>query len=391
MQCRKEPESPAPWRLGAFALGFLPSVQGGDIPEFPVETMTNHLQEAETLYNAGAYAEAGALFHDLWDQGHVHAGIRYAACLRKAGHAVQALAVSRRIARQVPDDPRARAELAWALFETQVEPAQAAHDLRRLEAIAAEALRDGQGAAVAEIVLAVVAEAMQQSGWDTANAWCDRLTPAELDVTPVFEEGQRRPSVRERWYSAKIRSLLRLHRWHLARKIALEALSLRPDSVEFARLAAKALAGQGELLQAQTDLRTLHSRRPSDWSTLYELAKVDFQLGHGRAAAYHAARAALIPGDERYRVELFALLAEILADQGQFEAAACHVVLARAWYTRQQQSPPGRLKKIEGRLRAALALSNQRFPDVTPSGLPGIRQRCQQEWQTMAASPPMGQ
>lgn len=353
--------------------------------------MSNHLHEAEMLYNAGAYAEAGALFHDLWDEGHTESGVRYAACLRKAGHAAQALSVSRRVARQAPGDPRARVELAWALFETLVGPAQAAHDLRRLEAIADEALRDGQGAAVGEIVLAIIDEAMRQAEWETADTWCDRLNPAQLDTTPVFENGQRRPPPRERWYSAKIRALLRLHRWHLARAIALQALSLRPDSVEFARLAAKALAGQGELVQAQADLHALHMRRPFDWSTLYELARVDFQLGHGRAAAYHAARAALVPGDERYRVELFTLLADILADQGQFEVAACHVVLARAWCTRQQQAPPGRLKKLEGRLRAALALSNQRFPDVTPSGLVGIRQRCHQEWQVMAANLPGGQ
>jgi hypothetical protein len=352
--------------------------------------MSNHLHEAETLYNAGAFAEAGALFHDLWDEGHTESGVRYAACLRKAGHAAQALAVSRRVARQTPGDPRARVELAWALFETLVGPAQAAHDLRRLEAIADEALRDGQGAAVGEIVLATVDEAMRQSEWETADAWCDRLNPAQLDTTPVFENGQRRPPARERWYAAKIRALLRLHRWHLARAIALQALSLRPESVEYARLAAKALAGQGELVQAQSDLRALHARRPLDWATLYELARVDFQLGHGRAAAYHAARAALIPGDERYRSELYGLLAEILADQGQFEVAACHVVLARSWCTRQQQAPPGRLKKLEGRLRAALALSNQRFPDVTPSGLPAIRARCLQEWQAMAANLPSG-
>ncbi len=353
--------------------------------------MTNPMHEAETLYNAGAYAEAGALFHDLWDQGHTDAGVRYAACLRKAGHGAQALSVSRRVARQAPGDARGRVELAWTLFETLVKPAQAAHDLHRLETIAEEALRDGQGAAVAEIVLAVVDEATRQSNWEAANAWCDRLNPAQLDATPTFVEGQRQPSLRERWYSAKIRTLLRLHRWHLARSIALQALGLRPESVEYARLAAKALAGQGELLQAQADLQALHARRPLDWATLYELARVDFQLGHGRAAAYHAARAALVPGDERYRVELFALLAEILADQGQFEVAACHVVLARSWGTRQQQAPSGRLKKLEGRLRAALALSNQRFPDVTPSGLPGIRQRCQQEWQAMAAHLPIGQ
>ncbi len=353
--------------------------------------MTNPLHEAETLYNAGAYAEAGALFHDLWDQGHTDAGIRYAACLRKAGHAAQALIVSRQVRRQTPRDPRGRAELAWALYETLVGPAKAAHDLRRLETIADEALRDGHGAAVAEIVLAVIDEAMRQAEWDTANGWCDRLNPAELDTTPVFQDGHRLPALRERWYSAKIRILLRLHRWHVARAVALQALSLRPESVEYARLAAKALAGQGELLQAQSDLRALHARRPLDWATLYELAKVDFQLGYGRAAAYHAARAALIPGDESYRFELFALLADILADQGQFEIAACHVVLARSWGTRQQQAPSGRLKKLEGRLRAALALSNQRFPDVTPSGLPGIRQRCQQEWQAIAAHLPIGQ
>ncbi|QLQ07192.1 MAG: hypothetical protein HZY76_14870 [Anaerolineae bacterium] len=67
------------------------------------------------------------------------------------------------------------------------------------------------------------------------------------------------------------------------------------------------------------------------------------------------------------------------------------MVLARSWYTRQRQTAPGRLKKLEGRLRAALALSDQRFPDVTLAGLSAIRQRCQREWQTMASWLPVGQ
>lgn len=36
--------------------------------------MVDYMVEAEMLYHAGAYAEAGALFHDLWDQGHTDAG-----------------------------------------------------------------------------------------------------------------------------------------------------------------------------------------------------------------------------------------------------------------------------------------------------------------------------
>ncbi|QLQ07191.1 MAG: hypothetical protein HZY76_14865 [Anaerolineae bacterium] len=86
--------------------------------------------------------------------------MRYAACLRKAGHTASALTVSRRLVRQTPADPRA-AELGWASWKPwQVRPRP--HDLRRLEAIADEALRDGQGSAVAEIVLTVVEEALHQ-------------------------------------------------------------------------------------------------------------------------------------------------------------------------------------------------------------------------------------
>lgn len=352
-----------------------------------METLTESLIEAEARFQGGDYAGAGARFHQAWDAGHQPAGVRYAACLRLAGFARPALRVCQQLVQQTPADPAVRGELAWGLLEVQLRPLSAGRDLAAVQRVASAILATGAGPAIGEAVLVVMDVAAAQGDWAAVAAWGERVRPADLDDQPAPASDQAdAPSEtpRLRWYRLQTRALLMLNQWSSARSLACAAQALYPHRSLFPRLAAQALAGQGDLLAARSEVQALCARWPFDWSLAMDLARLAQQLGYGEEAARLACRAALLPGADAQKTSLFALLAEICAGQGEFFLAACHVVLARSWHTRQQHAYPSGLKRLEGRLRAALASASQPFPDVTLDGIPAIRQRCFTYWQATA-------
>ena len=350
------------------------------------EAATRVLDEAETRFQAGDYAGAGAIFHRAWDAGDQSAGVRYATCLRLAGFARPALQVCQKIARSAPYDLAVRTELAWNLFEVTLQPLQIRHDLAALQQAASAILAQGAGPATAQAVFVVLDAAVAQGDWSLVATWCDRLRPTDLDdrPPPTVQPGAFSESPRLRWYRHKTRALLMLNHWAEARSLALQAQGLYPHRSIFPRLAAQALAGQGKLLDAYEELQALCARWPLAWPPPMDLARLAQQLGRGDEALRLACRAALLPGEDAQKTALFALLADIIAGQGEFFLAACHVVLARSWHTRQHLAYPAGLKRLEGRLRAALASAGQSFPDVTLGGIAAIRQRCFTYWQAIA-------
>ncbi len=345
------------------------------------------LAEAAARFLAGDYVGAGALFHAAWDAGDSSAGVRYAACLRLAGFGRLALRVCQQIAQHASVDLALRTELAWNLLEVTLRPLQASQNLAALQECAAAILTQGAGPATAEAVLAVLDAAAAQGDWTLVTTWCARVRPEDLsDAPPAAQAGAsgEGESLRLRWYRHKVRSLLMRNHWAEARSLALLAQPLYPHRSIFPRLAAQALAGQGNLLEAYEELKALCERWPFAWPPPMDLARLAQQLGRGDEALRLGCRAALLPGEDKQKLALFALLADIIAGRGEFFLAACHVVLARSWYTRQRQPYPAGLKRLEGRLRAALANANQPFPDVTLEGIPAIRQRCFTYWQAVA-------
>ena len=354
--------------------------------EPPQETLET-LNEAEARFRDGDYAGAGAIFHRAWDAGNQQAGVRYACCLRLAGFPQSALRVCRQLAQQAPADLAIRTELAWSLFDLHLRPLAARRDLAAIQRAASDILAIGAGPAVVEAVLAVMEAAAASGDWSAVEVWGERLRAAELDDRPPppdNQPGAATEAPRLRWYRLKVRALLMLNQWSRARRLAVEAQAIYPQRSTFPRLAAQALAGQGSLLDARAEVQALCVRWPFDWSLCFDLARLAQQLGYGDDAARLACRAALLPGEESQKTALFALLADICASQGEFFLAACHVALARSWHTRQQHAYPAGLKKLEGRLRAALASAGQSFPDVTLEGIPTLRQRCFNYWQATA-------
>ena len=56
----------------------------------------------------------------------------YAYCLRKTGHADEALAVAQAVAEKYPDDIYVRREIVWALYDAEFKPAKERNDLDAL-------------------------------------------------------------------------------------------------------------------------------------------------------------------------------------------------------------------------------------------------------------------
>lgn len=336
-------------------------------------------QKAKTFYEASQFAEAGAIYHELWvEQGDAFSGTRYTHCLRKAGHANAALSIARQVAQKHPNDTYACRELVWALYEAQFKPAKERGDLRALTQAAQEiANLTDETLPMHLVTFAVIDLAKDKGQWQLVSYWCDRLDPQTLNLDKREVGDQRILSEREQWYFAKVKALVQLNQWAEARRWALEAQQTFPRNIHFQRWAAQALAGEGDRAGAIQELEVLLARGASDWFILADLAQLWFELGQLEEALRAACRAALAFGEDKAKVNLFVLLAQINLALGQVQAAAYHLALTKA--VRQRENWPIKNDLIQLEQQIATALATQPAPDM-PTDPTQLFKICQAEW-----------
>lgn len=336
-------------------------------------------QQAKTLLEANQFAEAGAIYHELWaEQGDAFSGTRYAHCLRKAGHAQAAVSIARQVTQQHPDDIYGRRELVWSLYEAQFKPAKERGDLRTLTQTAQEILDLTDEALPLKLVtFAVIDLAKEKGQWSLVSEWCDRLEPQALSLDKREVGGRRILSEREQWYFAKVKALVQLSQWPEARRWALDAQQTFPRNIHFQRWAAQAQAGEGNPAGAIEALEALLVRGASDWFILADLAELRFELGQLEEALRDACRAAMAFGEDKAKVNLFVLLAQINLALGEGQAAAYHLALTQA--VRQRENWPIKNDLIQLEQQIATALAPQSWPDM-PSDPAQLYKICQAEW-----------
>jgi tetratricopeptide (TPR) repeat protein/cold shock CspA family protein len=336
-------------------------------------------QQARELYEAKRFAEAGAIYHALWDeQGDAFSGGRYAYCLRKCGHADAALTVARQVIAKHPDDPYVRREVVWALYEAEVKPAREKGDLGRLLQTAQQIVElTDEVLPVRLVTFAVIALAKDKGQWDIVSHWCDRLDPQALSDEKREVNGRRILSEREQWYYAKIKALVQLKQWPQAHDLTSVAVQAYPRNKHFQRWSALALAHQGRGLEAVQTFEALLEQGASDWFLLADLAQIKYQLGQLEEALRVACRAALARGEDKAKVNLFMLLAQLGLASGQIEFAAHNVALARTVRQREGWSVNKDLVQLEQQIQAKLA--NKSLLNI-PTDTRHLLKVCQGEW-----------
>ncbi|RLB76245.1 MAG: hypothetical protein DRH24_18220 [Deltaproteobacteria bacterium] len=342
-------------------------------------------QEAEALRKAGQYPEAGAAFHRLWDeQGDAGSGWRYAQCLRKAGHPNAALQVIEQVVAQHPDDQWAGFELAWCIYEALVKPARDEGHLGKLLYAGQKMIEaDAQDLPLRLTVFAIVKVAKAKGKWAVVSEWCDRLDPLQLSTEPNTVGERKTMPDRERWYFAKVKALVKLEQWAEARRLALEAAQAFPRRIDFRRWAAQARAGEGDAVGGIEELEKLARQGDPPWYIMADIAQMQHQLGEVEAALQRACKAALAPGEDKAKVRLFLLIAEIGLATGRPEIAAWHVALTKAVRRREGWPIRGELVQLEKRVTDALAQTDAPWPDL-PGDAEGLLRGCEKIWHEQA-------
>jgi tetratricopeptide (TPR) repeat protein len=168
-------------------------------------------------------------------------------------------------------------------------------------------------------------------------AWCDKLDPDKLSVEErryPDRDGVERvdASPLEHWYGDRTKALEALGHWEeliVASNEALERVTQfhYNDEIWFRRRIANAKAELGDVDAAIGDLKVLVRLKP-DWFIQWDLARLLVRKGAQEAALEYAVDAALGPGELAHKWELFALLGDLLAGQGDSTGADKHYRLA---------------------------------------------------------------
>jgi tetratricopeptide (TPR) repeat protein len=341
-------------------------------------------QQAETLRKSGLLQEAAEAFRALWDeQPNPRVGWRWVFCLRKLGRTQEAMDGASRIIAMYPEDAWVQREYAWCIYTQEIRAALAANDLGRTVHFAQKMLDVVQDELVKKMaVFAVTDIAKERVKWDIVSQWCDRLDPLQLSLEQNASSEQRSMSDRERWYYAKVKALINLREWTQARKHALEAQALFPRKDDFPRWAAQARASEGDIVGAAEEIEALIRRGNAQWYILADLAQMKFRLAQNEEALRIACKAALAFGEDKAKVNLFALLAEVGLALNQGEFAAYHVALAKALRQREGWSVKEDLLSLEQRVKATLV-------DIVRVELPTephqLLSYCQKEWRKWSA------
>ena len=325
-------------------------------------------QKAEELRKAGKLAEAEPLFAQLWSQSrHGMSGWRYVFCLRKQGKIDDALEVGYEVVEALPEDQWSKNELIWTIHEARIKPAKEQQDLTLILDAAGECFQLGAATndfALKLIVFAVVDVAKANGKWPIVAEWCDKLDRTTLSAEPTQHGDQQIMADRERWYFARVKAAGELKRWEEARRLGLEAVQTFPRRKDFARWAAKAWAEQGHIEEAIEELKNLLKHSRPEWYLYHDLASYEARAGDTPAALRHSCEAALAQGEDKAKVNLYSLMAQLFLQQGELQTAALSITLVRQVRDREGWSISASVEQVEAQISSAFEASGQSWPNL---------------------------
>jgi len=344
--------------------------------------------QAEAHRKGGQFSEAEEIFRELWDEyPNPNVGWRWIYCLRKLENPQKAIEVARQVGASFPGDEWVRREHAWCIYSHEVKPAQLQKDLERVACSAQKMVDLSQDELIAtRAAFAVIELAKDLSKWEVVSQWCGRLEPGKLSGEPHTYGEHKGMSDLEQWYYAKVKALVNLKQWPEVRKLALEGAVAFPRKDDFRRWAAQARAYEGDMVGAAEELEDIIRRGNAQWYILSDLARMKLRLGQREEALRVACRAALAFGEDKAKVNLFSLLAELGLAMQQIEFAAYHVALAKAVRLREGWPLKDDLLLLEQQVNESLTGSDS---VALPTDLRRLLSACQAMWhkQVVAGKP----
>ncbi len=272
-------------------------------------------------------------------------------CLRRLDRQQEALDICRELYRTHPGFVQNRNLYGWCVYDLEIKPVQSDEPadpktfFKAAEAITQLTKQEPYSPYERTVFVALqYLKGRQIYPADQILGWCDKLDSGQLLADPrpyTDKEGKEREeaSPLEKWYSYRTKALEELRRWDELIVVCNEALDQLSnyhysDEIWFRRRIATAKGALGDYDAAIGDLKAIVRQKP-DWFIQFELARLLHLKGQDDLALEYAVDAALGTGDLSYKWELFVLLGELLAAQGESEAAAQHIYLAAALRTEQ--------------------------------------------------------
>ena len=303
------------------------------------------LQQAGDLAKKGNFDEAVTIYEEYlrhsqtampsWD------ARSYANCLRKLKRNEACIAFAKKQLEAVPDFAPLRNELGWALYDQYIKSSDIDEKtfFRTAEEIVRISDTGNRYSALKRTVFKVLdyCKNRPDPNYESMLNWLDQLPMDQLkedEETFRAADGTDRAlaSEVERYYALKIECLLKLNQYAECCD-AVDAAMAKvkkfhyDNDIWFKRSYAIALKHLDRASEAEGIYKQLLIKR-KEWFMLKELAELYKCQGNTREAIRAAADAALAPGDVEKKVQLFALLAELLNQEGETDAAARHISLS---------------------------------------------------------------
>lgn len=340
----------------------------------------NQMEKANNLFKENKFAEAGKIFRQLWEEGkNGYAANRYLYCLRKAGYPEAALKQGEKAYAEFPDNIYIQRELIWSHYE-MLKKAREEESLPKVIQIASNILeRKPEQMPLELTVFAVINLAKDRGQWQTVSDWCDRIERAKVSDDKPQIGDKKGKSNKEKWYFAKIKSLIELKSWHQARSIALEATNIYPKEMNFPRWAALALANLGKIQDGIDELNNLILKHREEWYILQDLSDLYLRINQLDLALRFACKAALAPGEDKAKVTLYQNIAKLALLMNKLEMAARHIQLSKAIRQQEKWAIKANLEQLESEIHQAFDDEKINWID-DHTNLNDLSQICRKYW-----------
>ncbi|GAB4511090.1 MAG: hypothetical protein OHK0046_08700 [Anaerolineae bacterium] len=303
---------------------------------------------AENLRKNGQFAEAVSLYEQLWHSNvgepDKWIGWGYAQSLRKVKRFNEALEVCRTVYRMDANFDNNNNLYGWCIYDIAIKQPEENFDETKFFQ-AAEAIigltRQENYSPFERTVFAVVhhfehyKERKKPVPYQRIIEWLEHLNPELLSMeSGTGSDGKSYPSPKEDWYSSFAKALIGLERHQECIEVCTHALAtLRKFhydyDVWFRQYRSESHLALHEGEKALDDLEYMLKRKPDAWIR-HRYATALYRVGRLSEAIQYGCQAALPHQRLGYRWEVYLDLGNMLAEAGDSENAAKHILLSAA-------------------------------------------------------------
>ena len=282
------------------------------------------LQKAEILYNKGEYKEALDILFNVWKfEKSEKVGYLIVSSLRHQYHFKSALKWLERVDEQFPNGTMIENERIAVEYETKIKPVLLNGTLEEAVAEIEPILtKISDKEFIKKVIFSVVRKAKDESAWDIADQWLDKIQITSLTKKQREGKGKKRISERQRYYLSKYDVYTALNAYDKLADILLLAKEDFPELKVFQKQYQETLFK----LERYDDILSIFNKEINwsfpNWGLVETASKAYFLKGELTEAWKLACMAFNSKGSQKVKVDLHLLISDIAEKLGKPEMAA---------------------------------------------------------------------